>query len=347
MKILHTADIHLGVKYGRLSKEKQLILKDEVIFNIRNFFEMAKKDAFDVVLICGDLFHSKTIPSKLSRVFFDAVNDYQNPVIYISGNHDENFILPLNMPNNFIVLDKNKTTFSYGEFKFYSQYINESVLINNKENNILLLHGNIENARDADYLDINKYLNKGFDYIALGHVHSHKKFKSGKDIFVYPGSLFSSGFDENGVRGYVKLEIENKFIKTLKFCPFKNRNFVNCECNISNLITNREIIDKIEKELLNSNANFEDLVRIILVGAVGEDCEKSIPLILNKFNSYFHFEIEDKSTLKIDIEKIKKEKLSFKYEFISLVEESELDEENKRLVCEIGLEALKGEGINI
>ena len=327
MKILHTADIHLGVKNGKLSKDKQNLLKDETIYNIRHLFEIAKEENYDVILICGDLFHSKTIASKFVNVFFDAVKEFENPVIYINGNHDETFILPTTVPSNFVYLDNINPVFSYGDFKFFSQYYETNLSLNVHENNILLLHGNIENTRDSDYFDINKYLNKGFDYIALGHVHQHKKYKKGKDIFAYPGCLFSNGFDEGGEKGYISLEIEDKLIKNLK--------------------NNLEIFNKIENDLKDNKVSFQDLIKVVLTGEVNEDCEKSLPLILQKFENYFYFEIQDNTTFKIDIDKIKNEKLSFKYEFISLVENSDIDAESKRLISEIGLSALKGEDLKI
>lgn len=205
----------------------------------------------------------------------------------------------------------------------------------------------LRNTRDSDYFDISKFLNKGFDYIALGHVHQFKIYEKGKDTFAYPGCLFSNGFDESGERGFISLNIDDHLIKSLKFEPFSSRKFLVCESDISNLETNRQIIDKVEKDLQNLQAGYQDLIKLVLKGALSEDNEKSLPFIQSKFENYFYFEIEDKTTLKIDIEMIKKEKLSFKYEFISLIEESQLDEDSKRIVREIGLEALKGEDINL
>jgi len=65
------------------------------------------------------------------------------------------------------------------------------------------------------------------------------------------------------------------------------------------------------------------------------------------FEDYFYIEIENQTTLEIDFDKIKSEKLSFKYEFINLVENSELSEDEKNAVCRIGIEALKGEDLSI
>ena len=63
MKIVHTADIHLGLKYNRLPKNKSTILKEECLINLSNFFE--RIDDADVLLICGDLFNGNSISSKI------------------------------------------------------------------------------------------------------------------------------------------------------------------------------------------------------------------------------------------------------------------------------------------
>ena len=55
----------------------------------------------------------------------------------------------------------------------------------------------------------------------------------------------------------------------------------------------------------------------------------------------------DETKMKIDVEKIKNEKLSLKYEFISLVEKGELSEEEKSKICQLGIEALKGDDFSL
>ena len=89
------------------------------------------------------------------------------------------------------------------------------------------------------------------------------------------------------------------------------------------------------------------MVRVVLTGKFDENTQKSLHIIKNHFEDYFYFEIVDQSILRVDVEKIKAEKLTFKYEFISLVENSDLSDEDKQKICEIGLDALKGEGIII
>ena len=69
MKILQTADIHLGAKNSRIPIDKQSIIKSENLMMIQNLFDMAYKDDYDVVLICGDLFHSKNVTQKVKNNF--------------------------------------------------------------------------------------------------------------------------------------------------------------------------------------------------------------------------------------------------------------------------------------
>lgn len=65
MKILHTADIHLGVVNGKLPIEKQTVFRNNRNISIEILFNEAIKENYDVVLICGDLFHLKMYLQKL------------------------------------------------------------------------------------------------------------------------------------------------------------------------------------------------------------------------------------------------------------------------------------------
>ena len=89
MKILHTADIHLGAKNVRLSLDRQAKIREEQNRLITNLFSDAYRNDYDVVLICGDLFHSKNISSKITNNFFRSVENFVRPVLYVKGNHDE------------------------------------------------------------------------------------------------------------------------------------------------------------------------------------------------------------------------------------------------------------------
>jgi len=86
MKILHTADWHLG-KY----LNNQSLLEDQR-FILKRFLEAVRKEQPDVVIIAGDIYDRSVPPSEAVNLFDDTVDklirEYQTKVIVISGNHD-------------------------------------------------------------------------------------------------------------------------------------------------------------------------------------------------------------------------------------------------------------------
>ena len=145
MKILHTADIHLGAKNTKLPLEKQIQLRNEQNLIIFNLLKQAYQNDFDIIVICGDLFHSKNIQSKIISNFFDCVKNFSRPVLYIKGNHDEKFDFAEKIPSNFIILDEENPYFILNNVMFWGQVKKETILkfYNNEMKNILLLHGDI------------------------------------------------------------------------------------------------------------------------------------------------------------------------------------------------------------
>src|SRR5690606_33868196 len=91
MKILHTADWHLGKKLDGISRMKEQIeVLDEIV-------DIADQEAVDMVLIAGDLFDTFTPNTEAVELFCKTLkrlsNNGKRPVVAISGNHDApNFI---------------------------------------------------------------------------------------------------------------------------------------------------------------------------------------------------------------------------------------------------------------
>ena len=135
MKILHMADLHLGAKNTRLPSEKQQMLQDESIEACHHLFVDAR-GKFDIVVICGDLFHKKSVPAKITKSFLSAVVQFQNPVLYIEGNHDDKIVMPEDLPSNLVVLGEGSQPFEYKNFVFYSKE-NLPQKLDQSKNNIL------------------------------------------------------------------------------------------------------------------------------------------------------------------------------------------------------------------
>lgn len=86
MKILHTADWHLGKyleSFSRLEEQREVL--EEIC-------EIADREAIDVVIVAGDLFDTFNPPNEASellyKTLFRLAANGKRPVIAIAGNHD-------------------------------------------------------------------------------------------------------------------------------------------------------------------------------------------------------------------------------------------------------------------
>lgn len=91
MRILHTADWHLGKKLDRFSRmEEQKLVMDEIV-------KISDEQQVDLVLIAGDLFDNFTPSIEAVELFYKTLKQLSangtRPVIAIAGNHDApNFV---------------------------------------------------------------------------------------------------------------------------------------------------------------------------------------------------------------------------------------------------------------
>lgn len=86
MKILHTADLHLG---KRLNKASRL---DEQCAVIKEISVLADSEDIDVILIAGDIFDSSVPTSEAEKVFYRGMLTFAErgrAVIALAGNHDD------------------------------------------------------------------------------------------------------------------------------------------------------------------------------------------------------------------------------------------------------------------
>ncbi|MCQ9637090.1 exonuclease subunit SbcD [Chryseobacterium sp. WG23] len=86
MKILHTADWHLGKRLDRFSRlEEQILVMEEMI-------GIADEEGIDLVIVAGDLFDNFNPGVEATELFYKTLKrlslNGKRPVIAISGNHD-------------------------------------------------------------------------------------------------------------------------------------------------------------------------------------------------------------------------------------------------------------------
>ena len=358
MKIIHCSDLHLDSKMEtHLNKEKAKERKNEILITFERMVYYAKQNNVKIIIIAGDLFDKKNISVKAKKIVKNAIETSPEiDFIYLKGNHDEAGFLEEG--ESF----KNLKTFNNQEWKTYtyenvaisgiefgekSNYeIYNSLILEKNKKNIVVMHGQeVEsNVKDkAEIINLKQLKNKNIDYLALGHIHQYKQEKlDNRGIYCYSGCLEGRGFDECGEKGFVLLEIADEKIHT-EFIPFSQRNLYEINVDITGIEKESQIEEKIKKDL--KDISEKSLVKINLVGEVKLGTEIDTNYLTKKIEPYYYFvKIKNKVKIKIDYKDYQYD-ASLKGEFIRLVLNQDLSDEEKGGIINTGIKALSGEDL--
>lgn len=356
MKFVHMADMHFDSPFVTLSDKGNLGEKRRI--EQRNIFkkiiEYIKENNIKYFFISGDLYEHQYIRKSTIEYInnlFKEVNDTQ---IFISpGNHDpylkKSYYNTYKWNNNVHIFNSQFEKIEFEELDIYGYgfddfYCSETNLENLKiENvnkiNILVIHGTLDgaNSEEKQYNSIPKKIleEKGFDYIALGHIHKNNFSTKGR--IIYPGSTISLGFDELGEHGMIIGDIDKKENK-LEFVKLDDTEFVETEINCTDINSIEQLVEKINSIQIKEN----NLYKIILNGK--RNFEINIyDLYKYEINARI-IKIKNKTKPNYNIEKISKEnnlKGLFAREIMEETKKSKYNEETIEMALEIGMEILE------
>ncbi len=118
MRILHTADWHLGKNLEGVSRldEQEKFLDD--------FVDIVKENNIDLVIVAGDIYDNSNPPARAEKLFYKTLkrisNDNNTATLVISGNHDNPDRLvaatPLAMEHGIIMVGTPKTIVPVGRY---------------------------------------------------------------------------------------------------------------------------------------------------------------------------------------------------------------------------------------
>ncbi len=220
MILYHIADVHIGANLKHLGS----MLFDIQKKHLEELYKRAESENVDFVLIAGDLFDSNNVPSKMAREVLEIFSSHKDVITVIipgGGSQHKSEITghdaytsdsvyrrpDISMyfrNNNLHLLTPQDPVGKINEVAFYAGFFNIPVF--SKEQamyHIALIHGAFGKRRgevDPSLLD-----NTFFDYIALGHYHSYRRF--GKAA--YSGAFIQFEFTRSASidSGYLKVEI--------------------------------------------------------------------------------------------------------------------------------------------
>ncbi|MDY4077360.1 MAG: exonuclease SbcCD subunit D [Clostridium sp.] len=118
MRILHTADFHLGKNLEGFSRmdEQEEFLKD--------FINIVKDNNIDLVIIAGDIYDNSNPPARAEKMFYSTLKqlseDGERLILVIAGNHDnpERLVAagPLAREHGIIMIGTPKTIIEKGDY---------------------------------------------------------------------------------------------------------------------------------------------------------------------------------------------------------------------------------------
>lgn len=226
LKVIHTADIHLGREFPIL-REKGREHRNQLLATFDHIVDLAINANVPIILIAGDLFDTNRVYGVITgRVLaaFERLKEKGIQVCILPGTHDayseDSIYRFLHFPANVTVFTPQLHHKTYEELdltvygkafdgKSFGQSPLQGIcLIEKSKFHIGMAHcsikieGHVE--KDATILDTKEIASSGLDYLALGHWHSFQDLSQGNVKAFYSGSPEPVYMDQKGA-GYVAL----------------------------------------------------------------------------------------------------------------------------------------------
>lgn len=364
MKIIHCADLHLDSKMtANLSKEQARERKGEILRTFGKMVEYAKKNQVAAIIIAGDLFDTRNVTVNVRNAVRDIITKNEEiDFLYLRGNHDaDSFLAKLDeVPKNLRLFDNTWVTYTYDGVTVTGIELDaensvtayNSLVLDHDKFNIVTMHGQLAGYKskdNAEIISLDDLKNRSIDYLALGHVHAFRMDRlDGRGRYCYPGCLEGRGFDECGPKGFVLLDIDPQTrMASAEFVPIAARTLYVLPVDVTGIGTTQDAAERMEEAIAQSGYSSNSLVKFVLEGEVDVECELNTEFLEEQFAEYFYFlKVYDETRLQVNYEDYAND-ISLKGEFVRLVLESELAEEEKLMVIRAGIQALQGEEISL
>lgn len=360
MKFVHIADMHFDCPFINLSDKDGLgdirRLEQRKVF--KKVIDYIKQNNIELFFISGDLYEQQYIKKSTIEYINQLFQEIPETRIFISpGNHDpylkNSYYNKFSWSKNVKIFTskiekvelENANIYGYGFDNFYCRNVDiDSINLEDKNKfNFLIIHGTLDGANldDREYNSMSKKMlkEKGFNYVALGHIHKLDYNQENNQNIVYPGSTISLGFDELGKHGMIVGELEEKGLE-LNFVPLDEREFKLQEIDVTELHSKEDLIEKINELEFDER----ELIEIILIGKRNFEIDKYE--LYKLISNDKIIKIKNKTKINYDLKKLANDttlKGLFAKEMLEKLEDENITEEEKEILekaVEIGMEAL-------
>ena len=360
MRFIHIADMHFDSPFVNLSDKEGLgdLRRLEQRRVLKKVIEYIKENNIKYLFISGDLYEQKYIKKSTIEYINNLFKEIPETKVFISpGNHDpytknsyynkfywnENVKIFTSKIEKIECEDANIYGYGFDDFYCKNSGVENIKIEDENKSNILVIHGTLDGGaiENSEYNPLSSKIlkEKGFDYVALGHIHKLDYNREENQNIVYPGSTVSLGFDELGEHGMIVGEIEKEKIN-LEFIPLDETEFKLFDLDITEIISKEELIEKINE--LNFDEN--NLIEIILIGKRNFEIDRYE--LYKLISNDKIIKIKDKTKINYDLKKLANDttlKGLFAKEMFEKLKDENISEEQKEIIekaVEIGMEAL-------
>ena len=372
LKIFHTADVHLDAPFSLSDPIEAEKRRTGLRSTFCSMIHAAKRMEADVFLIAGDLFEKSFVTKDTASAVLREMESFPECRFFIiPGNHDpytenspyallswpENvYIFKNERPEYIDIPEKNARIYGHAyNTPDIPDGIFSGIKVEDKTKiNILLAHGFVNMPQSSCNVLMKSDIEKsGFDYVALGHVHSHSGFeKEGDTVYSYSGCAVGRSFDECGYKyavvGAISKENEKADVKLglYKCC---DRRFEIIKTDLTGISDMHKAMEKIA----SSAAGFgEDTsLRIILDGVVSPELSITCDDIKRYVKLPAYIELIDNTIPLFDTESLKNDMTLIGAFYRRLEPKIMSDNPEERKIAanalRYGLSALCGKDINV
>jgi exonuclease SbcD len=283
LRFIHAADLHLDSPFRGVADASPALrdrLQAATLSALGRVVDHTIESKADFLIIAGDIYDSKDRNLRALVAFrkeMERLADRRIPVYIVHGNHD-----PLNGWGSGFKLPPNVVTFggrtdseafvrrgrevaqitgvSYMRERVTDNLASSFKPVDGAPYSVAVLHANVgHQAGHADYAPatVAELANAGFDYWALGHVHTRSVLASEPAMVVYPGNTQGRNPRESGPRGCYQVDVDSSGRPHLEFIDTSVARWAHIHLSIRDWATMDQLVDSMLEKGREEASGFE------------------------------------------------------------------------------------------
>ena len=283
LRFIHAADLHLDSPFRGLANADPSLrdsLQSATLGALDSIVEHTIQSKSDFLVIAGDLYDSRDRSLRALVAFrrqMERLAERDISVYIVHGNHDplngwgSEFLLPPNVitfsgkPATEPVIRRGKEIARVTGVSYARERVTENLAALMKPDedspySVGVLHANVGGQTGhADYapVSLDELKSSGFDYWALGHVHTRSTLALEPVAVAYPGNPQGRNAREPGPRGCLQVDIDRSGQAHMEFIETSQVRWAHLEVSIRELTRIDKLISAMQEHGREAAAAFD------------------------------------------------------------------------------------------